>query len=100
MHPDSGCWRFMGTPAQNGVVTMGNNETMPLLPDSLLCEFTKPSESRRGETNYAQEMHSCESNSGATRWAGLIRFALLDMHNLLGRKRACHVVSNLVVQIR
>ena len=29
---------------------MGNNETTPLLPDSLLGRFTKPSESRISET--------------------------------------------------
>ena len=29
----TGCWSFMGTPTQNGVVTVGNNETTPLQPD-------------------------------------------------------------------
>ena len=50
-----GCWRFMGMPTQNGVVTMGNNETMPLLPDSLLGGFTKLSESRISETTAQTE---------------------------------------------
>ena len=40
----------MGTPTQNGVVTVGNNETTLLWPDSLLGEFTKASESRISET--------------------------------------------------
>ena len=29
-----GCWRFTGMLTQNGVVTVGNNETTPLRPDS------------------------------------------------------------------
>ena len=37
MHPDS------------GVVTVGNNESSPLRPDSLPGEFTKASESRISE---------------------------------------------------
>ena len=37
-----GCWRLTGTPTQNGVVTVDNNETTPLSP---LGGFTKPSES-------------------------------------------------------
>ena len=41
---------YTGTPTQNGVVTVGNNETTPLRPDSLLGEFTKASESRISET--------------------------------------------------
>ncbi|KAI0232006.1 hypothetical protein LSAT2_017640 [Lamellibrachia satsuma] len=45
-----GCWRVTGTPTQNGVVTVGNNETSPLLSDSLHGRFTKPSESRISET--------------------------------------------------
>ena len=40
----------MGTATHNGVVTVGNNETTPLLPDFLLGGFTKPSESRVSET--------------------------------------------------
>ena len=35
------------------VKTVGNNEIMVLLPNSLLGGFTKPSESRISETNYA-----------------------------------------------
>ena len=46
-----GCWRFTGTPTKNGVVTVGNNETTPLRPDSLLCEITMSSESRISEIN-------------------------------------------------
>ena len=42
----------MGTPTQNGVVTVGNNETTPLRPESLLCEITKASKSRISETSY------------------------------------------------
>ena len=42
-----GCWRFTGTPTQNGVVIVGNNETTPLGQDSLLA---KVSESRISET--------------------------------------------------
>ncbi|KAI0215629.1 hypothetical protein LSAT2_032311 [Lamellibrachia satsuma] len=42
--------RFTGTPTRNGVVTMGNNEATPLLPDSLLGGFTQPNESRKNET--------------------------------------------------
>ena len=45
LHLDAS-WRFMGTPTQNGVVTVGNNETTLLGPDSLLGEFTKAIESR------------------------------------------------------
>ena len=47
-----GCGRFTGTPTQNRVVILivGNNETTPLLQDSLLGGFTKPSESRISET--------------------------------------------------
>ncbi|KAI0238530.1 hypothetical protein LSAT2_010745 [Lamellibrachia satsuma] len=44
-----GCWRFTGTSTQNGVVTVDNSETTPLLPDSFLGGFTKPSESRINE---------------------------------------------------
>ena len=40
----------MGTPAQNGVVTVNANETTPLRPDSFPGEFTKASESRVSET--------------------------------------------------
>ena len=40
---------FTGTPTQNGVVTVGNNEATPLLTDSFLDEFTKASESRISE---------------------------------------------------
>ena len=32
-------------------MTVGNNETTPLLPDSLLGEFTKPSESQISKSN-------------------------------------------------
>ena len=39
----------MGTPTQNGVVTVGDNETTSLKPESLLDEFTKASESRISE---------------------------------------------------
>ena len=42
------CWRFTGTPTQNGVVTVGN-KTTPLQPDSL-GKFTKVSENRLSET--------------------------------------------------
>ncbi|KAI0230755.1 hypothetical protein LSAT2_018904 [Lamellibrachia satsuma] len=45
-----GCWRFTGTPTQNGVVTVGNNETTPSQPDYLLGEFAKASKSRINET--------------------------------------------------
>ena len=51
-----GCWRFTGTPAQNGVVTVGNSETTPLRPDSLLGEFTKLSESLISETTAGDEL--------------------------------------------
>ena len=44
-----GCWRFTGTPTQNGVLTVGNDKIMPVLQDSL-GEFTKPSDSRITET--------------------------------------------------
>ena len=43
-------WHFMGMPTKNLVVTVGNNETMSLRPDSLLGEFMKASESRISET--------------------------------------------------
>ena len=46
-----GCWRFTGTPTQNRVVTVGNNDTTPLRPDSHLGEFTKASESRTSVTS-------------------------------------------------
>ena len=42
-----GCWSSTVTPTQNGV---GNSETTPSKPDSLLGEFTKASESRISET--------------------------------------------------
>ena len=45
-----GCWHFTGTPTQNGVVTVGNQETTPSGPDSLLGEFTKASDSRISDT--------------------------------------------------
>ena len=57
-----GCWRFMGMPTHNGVVTVGNNETTPLLPDSLLGGFTTRSGSRISEAT------TCASNGGATAW--------------------------------
>ena len=46
-----GCWHFTGTHTQNGVATVGNNETTPLRSDSLLDEFTKASESPLSETS-------------------------------------------------
>ena len=46
-----GCWRFTGTPTQNGVVTVGNDETTSTGLDSLVGEFTKARESRLSETN-------------------------------------------------
>ena len=42
-------------PTQNGVVTVGNNETTHLLPNSLLGGFTKPSESRISETTLTSD---------------------------------------------
>ena len=48
----TGCWLFTGTLTQNGVVTVGNNKTTPLLPDSLLGEFTKASESWISDTTH------------------------------------------------
>ena len=39
---------------------MGNNETTPLLPDSLLGEFTKASESRINETITVVEIHTVD----------------------------------------
>ena len=51
-----GCWHFTGTPTQNGVVTVDNNEMMPLLPDYLLGGFTEPSESWISETSNAEEV--------------------------------------------
>ena len=50
-----GCWRFTGTPTQNGVVTEGKNETTPLRSDSLLGEFAKAMESRIGETAHREK---------------------------------------------
>ena len=47
----TGCWRFTGTPKQNGLVTVGNNESTHLLPDSLLGGFTKTSEGWISETS-------------------------------------------------
>ena len=43
-------WRFKGTPTQNGVVTVGNNETTYRRPDSLLGEFRKARKSRISKT--------------------------------------------------
>ena len=60
-----GCWRFTGTPTQNGVVTVGNNETTPLRSDSLLGEFTKPSESRISETTARGEVQNTERSYGS-----------------------------------
>ena len=48
-HDNDADWLLALT--QNGVVTVGNNETTPLWPESLLGEFTKESESRVTETN-------------------------------------------------
>ena len=45
----------MGTPIQNGVVTVGNKETTSLRPDSPLGEFTKASKSRGSETKTTPE---------------------------------------------
>ena len=36
-----GCWVSTGTSTQNSVGAVGDNETTPLRPDSLLGEFTK-----------------------------------------------------------
>ena len=47
----TGCWRFTGTPKLNGLVTVGNNERMHLLPDSLLGGFMKTSEGWISETS-------------------------------------------------
>ena len=44
---------------------MGNNETTPLLPDSLLGRFTKPSESRISETTSQYMMIIGTPNGGA-----------------------------------
>ena len=46
-----GCWRFKEMPTQNGLVTVGINEAMPLWSDSLLGEFTKANESWISETS-------------------------------------------------
>ena len=53
-----GSWGFMGTPTQNGAVTVNNNETTPLLPDSLLSRFTKLNESLISETSRDSEKSS------------------------------------------
>ena len=50
-----GYWRFTGTPTQT-VLTVGNNETKPLRPDSLLGELT--SESRIREAKESPEVES------------------------------------------
>ena len=49
-----GCWRFMGPPTQNGVVTVSDNRTTPLRPDSLLGEYAKASESQITDTNFCR----------------------------------------------
>ena len=54
------CWRYTGTPTQNGVVTVDNNETTPLLPNSLLGRFTKPSESRISETSSSKKQSAID----------------------------------------
>ena len=46
-----GCWRFMGMPTQNGVVTVGNNEIT-------LCEFTKANKSQISETTHGSDYSS------------------------------------------
>ena len=48
----------MGTPTQNGVVTVGNNETTASRSGFLLDEFTKASESRISETAFFAESMS------------------------------------------
>ncbi|KAI0214685.1 hypothetical protein LSAT2_000196 [Lamellibrachia satsuma] len=48
-----------GNAYKNGVVTVGNNETTPLRPDSLLCEITKASESRISEINALTSGDGC-----------------------------------------
>ena len=50
-----GYWRFTGTPTQT-VLTVGNNETKPLRPDSLLGGLT--SESRISEAKESPEVES------------------------------------------
>ena len=44
-----GCWRFTGTPTQNGVVTVGSNETTPLRP-----LFSADSRSRACESRISE----------------------------------------------
>ena len=43
----------MGTPARNGVVTVDNNETTPLLLDYVLGGFTKPRERESDKRDYS-----------------------------------------------
>ena len=43
------------------MVTVGNNETTHLGPDSVLCEFTKPSESRISETTQYPVFRTAQS---------------------------------------
>ena len=61
-----GCWRFTGTPTQNGVVLMGSNETTPPRLDSLLGEFTKASESQTSKINLQPEWHMRPPPESAT----------------------------------
>ena len=60
---------------------MGNNETTPLRPDSLLGGFTKMSESWISETTDVEAPHFMPSTNSRLLWlpAGLIR---LDLYNV------------------
>ena len=62
-----GFWRFTGTPTHKRIVTVGNNETTSLRPDSVLGEFTKASESRTSETTFAANSTSYWSDGCLSR---------------------------------
>ena len=50
-------------PIKNGVVTVGNNETTPMIPDFLIDEFVKASESRLSETTIIWWRHNLSHTS-------------------------------------
>ena len=61
-----GCWRFTATPTENGVVTVGSNETTPPRADSILGEFMKANESQISETTALPAYVSIKHNFAFT----------------------------------
>ena len=84
------------------MVAVGKNETTPLLPDSLLGRFTKPSESRISETTSRDVMFTGTPYGGAIITDGAtsgVRPTFIYRHNSSGYLNSLnmnlgHSVSN------